>query len=37
MENIEKILIEYVCPSLEHLEEYNLDILKYNDDEIEAF
>ena len=39
MENIEKILIEYVCPSLELVEEnFNWDMLdNKEDEEIEAF
>lgn len=39
MENIEKILIEYVCPSLELIEEnFNWDMLdNKEDEEIEAF
>ena len=39
MENTEKILIEYVCPSLELIEEnFNWDMLdNKEDEEIEAF
>ena len=39
MENIEKILIEYVCPSLELIEEnFNWDMLdNKEDEEIEDF
>ena len=39
MENIEKILIEYVCPSLELVEDnFNWDMLdNKEDEEIEAF
>ena len=39
MENIEKILIEYVCPSLELIEDnFNWDMLdNKEDEEIEAF
>ena len=34
MENIEKILIEYVCPSLELIEEnFNWDMLDNKEDE----
>ena len=39
MENIEKIFVEYVCPSLELIEEnFNWDMLdNKEDEEIEAY